>query len=502
MKKKGLKTAEFLNNDKMAALLALLVFIPLLFLNIRHDHDWGGDFAQYLSQADNIAHFRAMGETGYEYNEAYPSLAPKAYPPGFPLLIAPLVRLYGNDIPPFNYLISVLLIITAMFSVLMLKQKYGLLSAIALSLVIYYNPYPVSFKSEIMADIPFSLLFIGFLMLTGTTDPKNFRKWILAGIVAGLAAATKTAGFSLFLALLVYALHLSIPEILKRNKPGNILKSAPGPLVSLAAGITLYLLLSLIFMRGTEGSGSYLNTFNFIDFWLTITTNIYSYSEALRGFFIGLNTPGQWFGLLVGSAVLTFFITGLIIALAKKPGLWEWISLIYIGLLFVYPYHFAGFRFLLPMAPLIMYYAAKAVISLNPGKGGAVLAMIVAIMMLMEYYPKLVSIQQSTRAIQDGPYALHVQDAFKKVKSLTAEDALIVFNKPTVLAHYTGRRSMSHNPGSTVEEMLSQFAGMKPSYFLVYKSLPDPKLELYIESKREETDLLWQDKYFKLYKKR
>ena len=103
---------KFNRRNALLVLLSILFFLPLMFLNIRHDHDWGGDFAQYIAQADNIAHFRPMNATGYVYNKDYPSLAPKAYPPGFPLLIAPITRvlwelystlqLFYFDIAGFN----------------------------------------------------------------------------------------------------------------------------------------------------------------------------------------------------------------------------------------------------------------------------------------------------------------------------------------------------------------------------------------------------------------
>lgn len=500
--KPWVRIAAIFKKEFYAIVLAVLIFLPLLFLNIRNDHDWGGDFAQYMAQADNIAHFRAMGTTGYVYNEAYPSLAPGTYPPGFPLLIAPLAGLYGNTIPPYNYLTSLLLIVTAVLSVVLMKQRFGLLTAIALSLVIYYNPYVVTFKSEVMADIPLAMMFLAFIGLTSSTETLTTRRWIVAGLVAGLATATKTAGASLLAALFVYAVQILISELIRRKSLAISLKPATGPLMSLAAGLGLTLITSLIFIQGGQSSGSYLNTFSLHGISDTLIINIYGYSEALRGFFTGMNTPAEWFGLLTGSAVLTFFITGLIIALAHKPGLMEWTILVYFGLLLVYPYHNAGFRFLLPVAPLLMFYAAKAVLSLRPGKGGVVLAIVVAAMMLWEYYPRLVAIQKSTRMIQDGPYASGVINAFNRVKSLTPANAIIVFNKPTVLARYAGRRSMSHKPGSTIEEMTGQFAVKNPSHYLIYKGLPDPALEFFLKTKQGELELLWQDQYFRLYRNR
>lgn len=492
---------KFNRRNALLVLLSILFFLPLMFLNIRHDHDWGGDFAQYIAQADNIAHFRPMNATGYVYNKDYPSLAPKAYPPGFPLLIAPIARLFGDYIPPYNLFISFLLVLTALFSVLLLRERFGMIVAVSLSLMAFYNPALIVFKSEVMADIPFSLMFIIFILLIVSTTPLSRSRWIWAGIAAGLASITKAAGYSLLVALFIYNLQILITGLINKEKRSTILKSAYYPLISLITGSGINLGLNLIFLKGAEGSGSYLNTFSLNNLVESIQINLYNYSEALRGYFTGLNTHEQWFGLLTGSAILTFFITGIIISVSKKPGLMEWVVIVYLGSLLVYPYHHSGFRFLIPVLPLILFYAARTVHSLNPGKGGIVLAVIVSAFMLWDYYPRIREIQSSTSHIQEGPYSDRVINAFRVVKSLTPANALVVFNKPTVLARYTGRRSMTHKPGSTLEEMKAQFAEENPSCFLLYNGLPDPSLSAFIESEAGNEELIWQDGSFRLYRK-
>ena len=482
--------------------ISAIFFLPLVFLNIRHDHDWGGDFAQYMAQADNIAHLKSMSATAYVYNEAYPGLAPKAYPPGFPLLIAPISFMYGNDIPPYLIFISLLLMFTAIMSVFLLKQRIGLIAAISLSIVIYFNPVIVSFKSEIMADIPFALMFVVFVLFTVSHPEMGIKKWMLAGIIAGLASVTKSAGYCLLVAMLAYAIQLAIIEGTWKKKLTFRERNFLAPLSGFASGLFVVLLFSLVFSGSGEGSSSYLNSFGFQGLLETIQINVFNYSEALRGFFSGQNTHDQWFGSLMGSAILTFFITGFIMAVFKKPGIMEWVIVSYLGLLFVYPYHHSGFRFLIPVAPVILFYAASAVHSFKPGKGGVILAVIMAFMMIWDYYPRLNEIQKSRSHIQEGPYKDMVINAFEKIKLSTPEDALIVFNKPTVLAKYTGRNSMALKPLSSEKELTSQIKKYKPDYLLKYKGLPDQSLDLLIYSRTNEYELIFSDSDFWLYKRR
>ncbi len=494
---------HFFNKPLVAILLSFFIFAPLLFINIRSDHDWGGDFSQYLSQADNIAHFKPMEKTGYVFNEDYSTLGPTAYPPVFPLLIAPLNKIYGDYIPPYNYFLSFLLVITAILSVFFLKKKYGLIPALALNIVIFFNPYFVGLKSEIIADIPFALLFIGFILLTFQNNPHSIKKWILAGIFTGLATSTKTIGNTLFIALLLYSFQLTIYTWIKSKNHKNILKSAKGPLLALAVGFSLCSLINLLFLGNIFGSSGYGNSFDLNGLsYKMMTENVYYYSEILRTFFIELSSSELWFGALFGSAILTFFITGLIISIANKPGLNEWIILVYFGLLLIYPYQHSGFRFLIPIAPLILYYSAQTVLSLKPGKGGVYLSLIIAGMMLTEYYPRLLIIHESSKNIQEGPYSAHVKNAFAEITKLTNNQDLIAFNKPRVLYHFTKRRSMSHKPGSSVAQMDIQFMNNKPNFYLLYTGLMDPSLEQYIIANQSNIELIWQDDFFKFYKRK
>ena len=72
----------------------LLFLIPLFFINIKSSHDWGDDFAQYIHQAKNISEGISQNNTGYVFNSDV-FLGPNAYPTGFPLLLAPIIKNYG-----------------------------------------------------------------------------------------------------------------------------------------------------------------------------------------------------------------------------------------------------------------------------------------------------------------------------------------------------------------------------------------------------------------------
>ena len=132
----------------------LILLIPLLVTNIKSSHDWGDDFAQYIHQAKNITEGVSQNETGYVFN-ADTFLGPKAYPVGFPLLLAPVIAYYGIDYEAINVYLSVFLVLSCLIGFLLLRKYFTAPTAIITTLVIAYNPVTLNFKTEILSDIPF-----------------------------------------------------------------------------------------------------------------------------------------------------------------------------------------------------------------------------------------------------------------------------------------------------------------------------------------------------------
>lgn len=61
---------------------------------------------------------------------------------------------------------------------------------------------------------------------------------------------------------------------------------------------------------------------------------------------------------------------------------------------------------------------------------------------------------------------------------------------------------MSHKPESTIPEMVSQYSIYNPNFFLIYSGLPDLSLEEFVHKNQDNLDLLWQDDFFKLFKRK
>src|SRR5215472_14514569 len=83
------------NKPRLVLLAVIAAIGAFQIASIRQGHGWGDDFAMYIQQAKNFAAGLPFGESGYIYNPHYPQLGPRAYPPLYPLLLAPIYRQFG-----------------------------------------------------------------------------------------------------------------------------------------------------------------------------------------------------------------------------------------------------------------------------------------------------------------------------------------------------------------------------------------------------------------------
>src|SRR5215475_8626536 len=86
-----------MKSELVVCLILICVLGALYFSTIRPGEDWGGDFSQYVAHARNIAEGRAYAATQYRPLPAPLAIShmPPAYPPGFPLMLAPVYRVFG-----------------------------------------------------------------------------------------------------------------------------------------------------------------------------------------------------------------------------------------------------------------------------------------------------------------------------------------------------------------------------------------------------------------------
>ena len=143
-------------------------------------HHWGDDYAQYIREALNLVNGIPFYESSYIYNPLNPEYAPPNYPPGFPLLLAPVVAITGTAIQPMLYLISILLVALLFILYAYYQKHMGLIAAACLSVLSVYCGAVMDLKSHVLSDLPL-LVFVSlyFLFREKDQNPAKFELYDL-----------------------------------------------------------------------------------------------------------------------------------------------------------------------------------------------------------------------------------------------------------------------------------------------------------------------------------
>src|SRR5262249_7287802 len=128
-------------------------------LCVHNGHNWGDDFAQYIEQAKAIndhsldsylqINSNAMAHSDY-------TIGPYLYPNGFPLLLAPVYRLFGLNFIALKvwcalFFLGSLVLLPLVFGKRVQKGAH-LVAVVAL---IGLSPNFLRFSDQVLSDFPF-----------------------------------------------------------------------------------------------------------------------------------------------------------------------------------------------------------------------------------------------------------------------------------------------------------------------------------------------------------
>ena len=206
--------------------------------------------------------------------------------------------------------------------------------------------------------------------------------------------------------------------------------------------------------------------------------------------FKSVGTIGLWMMLVLATI-------GWIRRSVKKVGLAEiWLPL-YLMVILVYPYRGAGLRFMLPILPLLFFYAAYSFY--NTHWSLKTVAIGVAFSPFLFNAERTIDFSRSWSEHLFGPQSAASVEMFEHVKTSTPEDAAILFVKPRVLAFYTGRRAMSTGRLQTVESIKTQLDTIPITYLIHAKNMQNQGLMKLVETYPLEVDTLFENYEFVVY---
>ena len=184
--------------------------LPFAVLAAYH-WNWGappgfGDHAQYLSHARAIVDGRAYTDIGYIYHPAAPMLGPRAYPPGLPLTLAPIVALFGVDSPMNQVLMIVSIVAFAYLAYRRLGKSIAPWQA-AIAAGFTALALETRFGSVVpLSDPGFCALLWGLVLAVDTTERWTWQRVALITALGFAAMAYRVPAVAVVPALTLYAL--------------------------------------------------------------------------------------------------------------------------------------------------------------------------------------------------------------------------------------------------------------------------------------------------------
>lgn len=465
--------------------VCVLLVLPSYRINNIDSHDWGGDFAMYIKQAQNIVDGKAQTDNNYIFNAENAVLGPKTYPIGFPLLLAPTIAKNGTDISGLIDLMAVLAILFSLVIFVVLHQRVNMFFAAVVAIGIAYHTVFLFFKREVMADIPFALFS---LLAVYAIDQK---KWWVAVLSVLLAILIKSAGLSLLFA----AGFILFLELSKQQKQGlRVMIKQPlfWLIVTVAAGNFLF---SNVLFK-TAASGGYSTIWSTFKLTEVISTNATYYWEFFRWFYFDAISE-----LSSGSIAISLFlllaVAGWLVSCFKKLGMMEIWSFTYIAMLFAYPYQHAGIRFVLPLIPILFLYAATLLKTLNTRYGnGLALAALIPFFFTAERSYNLVNDWPKN---VDGPRSENAIALFEYIEKSTPEKATFLFAKPRVLGLYANRNAIGNGRFQSQKSIISQLDSIPINYLIQSDALWNPSLDTLLINQQNRTELVYDSAGFKMY---
>jgi hypothetical protein len=422
---------------EIALLALILVLIGAFYtLTIRAGHFWGDDFAQYIHHAENIANHHPYADNGYVYNRFEPAYSPRTYPPVFPALLAPVIKLYGLNLEPMKVEEVLFFLLALVLIYCTFRQYLSFPYLVALIVILGLSPSFWDFKDLITSDFPF-LAFFYLSVILIRDSPRNSSRWwlwsLLAGAVLYCAYGVRTIGLMILPGFAIYEL-------------AHYRKITRFFLASVAVCIMLILLQRAVF---STAEASYADQFR-----PTIAlslANIRQYTGELVSLWPRTAS-------LVLSYLLFLSVTLLAIVGARHRFLQgitplEPILAFYLALIIIWPGN-QGLRFVMPLIPVYFFYALTGLSALFSRFGrrtGVIAALTLALLIVVSYVGGYRHANFGT--IRETTGMASFVELCRYIDANTAPQDVFVFNRARALSLFTDRPATVYFfPGNATPE--------------------------------------------------
>jgi hypothetical protein len=485
----------------VAIALALGV-MAIMGLTVRPGHNWDGDYALYIMHARNIVDGVIYNQTPFLANPEN-AIHPASYPPGLPLLLAPMYSLFGVDLDAMKWVGILSLAAWAVAYAHIAKKMLHWIPALAVTAVMSLHPYFWKLKDTIFSEFPFLLFTYATLLLADrliykdrfpAVSQSTVRTSIACILTLTLASQTRIAGVVLFPTLL-------LGSWLHNRRPVTL------TVLSVATAIVLGVLLHRWL---PSDPGTYLSYFD--------EFSVRGMLSALRAYAVSVGSlieagipRRNWFDHSAIAIFLGLVVIGVVSRLRERVSVFELFLGAYIALLIAFPVHTESDRYSMPIWPLLMLYAARGVSVI----GGAIgketgrerLRIYLPVAMAAGF---LIPYIYTYQRVVSGPFPYSVTSAtagelFDAIKAKVPPGDVVLARKPTIIALFTGRRA-SIWPETFSDDELRAFAHRIGAHYIVQDLHhfdvafeEHDRLDAFIEANRSSLTTVFSNAWFNLY---
>ncbi len=421
--------------NKLIFAIILISFI-IAACSLTRGHPWGDDFASYIMQAESI--LRGTTQDFVEHNsftifESSFQIGPVAYPWGYPLILAPIYAIKGNNLLALK--LPGLVFYTGFLACLYLLMKNRLTQTENLLLVslFAFNPSLLAFLDNIFSDVPFSffiILALVYMLQSRTSRGSN----IVLGFVLFCAFFIRTTGIILVASFLLYQ---SIHFIQEKESRHSILIHS---IQSMLVFWVLWLITSLSF---PDEQGSYLGQLSGLTpamIKASVSYYVYCFEtffgsgplwEILYYIFAAFFLIGIWTRHTIDQLFIIFFV-------------------LYIAGLLLWP-SWQGIRFILPLLPLFIYFSfqgMKFALGKLPAKYTQTgrwafngFWSLIIVVFLFNSSVTAYNNLKNNRAV-NGPFDPYSQEVYRYIREETPAESIVIFFKPRLMRLMTNRDSI------------------------------------------------------------
>ncbi len=418
------------------------------------------DFAAYVMHGANLAEGRPYTAIHFIPNPEAMWLAPaQGYPPVYPLLLAPVYKLYGLNLKAMKILTVSCFGIFLIAYVLLIERVLPLGARLAAIVLVGFNAAFWEQRNYLLSEFPYLMFSFCALLVAQRVyrdlDPGSWRLRSAVGlaVLVYCAYGTRTIGIALLFALI-------LADLLKNKRPSNFL-------IAVTAFTLLLIILQTVVVISPR---SYLDAVHLSAG--AISQHTVYYGKTLS--YVWLNGFSKMAQIAFALLFTTLAGIGFIRKAWNRKSPCEFYLLIYLAILIAWSAEI-GLRGLLPLLPLYFSYALEEISRILAPLGKVIRWTIITALCAVAVMTYLGAFRHGRRE----EHLLDVQDqsakeVFAFLRANTQPSDVLVFPKPRTLALFTNRNVAALALEETPAQALRFLREIHAKFLVESKSIAGP----------------------------